>query len=262
MVSNLSRGILPLTQWLTIVRGIPLAAIFAPGSLTVSPVCSIETMEFQVPQPTSNMTNFATVETSTDMRLSSDGRIFKLAYQVASPGESVALSSIYQNQTYHLDFSGPAVRCAPANDSVVHNLTSDFGITRMFRGEATQFLSRTSGNEPEALKTTKTLDYISTDAARIFIMTNTGTWDKTDMHSDERYPPRQVNVTECLLYNATYSVDFNFEFPAQSRSVRISEWLNPVRTYHRPSETSEQWPSITEVAVVSYSAVMTHSVDY
>ena len=115
----------------------------------------------------------------------------------------------------------------------------------MFRGEATQFLSWTPGDEPKALKTTQSLDYISTDAARILIMTNTGTWDKTDMHPDERYPPRQVNVTECQLYNATYSVDFSFEFPTQFRSARILDWLNPVKTYHDPSESSDQWPNFT-----------------
>jgi hypothetical protein len=217
-------------------------------------------MSLQVPQPTFNMTNFATIQSFTDKSLSSEGRIFKLAYQVASSGESVALASTYQNETYHLDFSGPAVRCASANESVVYNLTHAFGITSMFRGEATRFASWTPGEQPEFRSSVKnisqTLDYVSTDAARIFVMSNTGTWDKTDMHADEDYPPRQVNVTECLLYNATYSVDFDFKFPDQSRRVQISDWLNPVTTYRESSDLSDNFPNVTEASVISYSAVM------
>jgi hypothetical protein len=63
------------------------------------------------------------------------------------------------------------------------------------------------------------------------------------------YQYRKVIVTECLLYNATYSVDFAFQFPGQSRDLRIVNWLNPVATMTRSNPD-------TEPAVMSYTAIM------
>lgn len=36
------------------------------------------------------------------------------------------------------------------------------------------------------------------------------------------------NLTECLLYNATYDVDFNFRYTRRSRQVSISAWHSTI----------------------------------
>lgn len=35
-------------------------------------------------------------------------------------------------------------------------------------------------------------------------------------------------MTECDLYNASYSVDFSFRYPDQDHDLRIVDWLNTV----------------------------------
>jgi hypothetical protein len=59
-------------------------------------------------------------------------------------------------------------------------------------------------------------------------------------------------VTECLLYNATYSVDFTFEYPSQTLKPQITNWLNPVALIPYSEKTSVH----TGPAVVSYLSIM------
>lgn len=180
-------------------------------------------IDTQVPQPDfSNDTNFGL---KNDMNpLKPDVRINKIAYQVATSGRSVPLVPEFSNSTYHLDFDAPAVRCAPANESIVRKRTVDFGPTTNYgRGvSVTSFASwtgpyLTDRDDHDSLDSatffTFDLDYQSTDAARVFVMTNKGqrAWDNF-LETDEPviFWKRIVNVTECLLYNASYSVDFIF----------------------------------------------------
>lgn len=95
---------------------------------------------------------------------------------------------------------------------------------------------------------------VSTDAARLFVLTNTGTWDKTRSSTPNgmSYSYHQVNVTECLLYNVTYSVEFTFKYPGQTREVQVTDWLNPVAAI---TERTRPDPA-TQPAVVSYTCVM------
>jgi len=187
--------------------------------------------------------------------VSGDSRIYKLAYHAGSSAQPVPLKSTFANETYHLDFEGPAVKCMSANDSLVYNITIDHGTTS--GGNPTELLAWVAGDKPSKVMGetgTKTLDMASPDAARLFVMTNTGNWSET-LSADSNgmpYQYRKVNVTECLLYNATYSVDFVFNYPGQSRDVRIMDWLNPVATI---TELTRPNPA-TEPAVVSYTVIM------
>lgn len=81
-------------------------------------------------------------------------------------------------------------------------------------------------------------------------MTNMGNRSKTRQYpvNGGTYERRQVNVTECILHNASYEVDFELEYPRQSREVRIADWLNPVATMRPVAQT--------QPAIISYSAVM------
>lgn len=246
-------------------RAIPLAAVVAPGSLTVQPLPLRNTTNLQVPQPIYNQTNFANLQTAGNGQAgngkltSGDARIYRMAYHAAASGEPVPLASTFQNQSYHLQFDGPAVKCMPANDSLIANLTIEYGV--LMNGGATpsftDFIAWAAGNELSRIMNedgAETLDYTSIDAARVFVMTNTGNWTKIQesVSNGMTYEHRQVNITECILHNASYEVDFEFEYPRQSREVQITDWLNPVATIKPSTRPNEQ----TEPAIVSYSTVM------
>ena len=100
-----------------------IITVISPGFLTVQPLPSTDITELQVPQPYFNMTNFGTRQSSGGQSLvSGDSRIYKLAYHAGASSQPVPLESTFANETYHLDFEGPAVKCMSANDSVAARL--------------------------------------------------------------------------------------------------------------------------------------------
>ena len=203
-------------------------------------------MHSYVPQPRYNSTYYANITQNMGNDAAAAPMIYKLAYITAAAGQPVALSSAFQNETYSLSFDGPIVKCFPASDALVRNMTLDYNPASS-GGEEIQFISWVAGNKPTRLfygdSTTNfytTLDSregAGADAASIFVMTNTGSWNKTliypltwsngsfmGINSYTVY----VNITECQLYNATYDVNFAFQYPNQTREVTISKWLHPV----------------------------------
>jgi hypothetical protein len=73
-----------------------------------------------------------------------------------------------------------------------------------------------------------TLDIYSEDGSRIYVMTNEGRLNVTRRYnestgSSEGIPYRQVNITECVLYNETYSIDYQFVYSSQTREASISD---------------------------------------
>lgn len=233
-------------------------------------------MSQQVPQPLYNYTNYATLDPGADASYTIDQRLYNLAFGTASSGQPVMLESRYPNETYHLQFDGPALRCGSANDSLVSKLTGRFGVI-MNSPQAqdyNDYISWVLGDE-QALNETdyessyKTLDRMSKDVPRLFVMSNFGRWDVVRLMpvnysttltngSESTYlERRQVNVTECQLYNATYEVEFSFQYPYQTRNVSFSNWLNPV-----PLMDSWSWSSSSSSnannsdEVISYSAMM------
>ena len=223
-------------------RTIPFAAVVTPGALTVEPARNISTVHSYVPQPAYNATYFGNI-TYEDNIVTAGALLYKLAYNTAAAGQPVALSSEFQNETYSLTFDGPAVKCVSASQSLVQKMSKIFD-TNKLGGSAYQYASWVpgKGNEPampgpSALEWTptlghfgSTLDETSDDAARIFVMTNTGYWTKTVLSQADNYTDHAMvlNVTECQLYNATYEVDFAFQYPNQTRHISISKWLHPI----------------------------------
>lgn len=114
--------------------------------------------------------------------------------------------------TYEIQFHGPAVICGSASEQLTQNLTN---LTA--DGEPTvNYMSWVPGDEatPKNFSSTtpQNLDFASSDAARIFVMSGLGAW--SDPESDD-----SVNVTECLLYNASYVVRFDFQFPNTTTTI-------------------------------------------
>lgn len=110
------------------------------------------------------------------------------------------------------------------------------------------------------------LDRSSTDAARIFVMTNTGYADKqTQLFNWTENPNSNfsltmtasaVNLTECTLYNASYNVDYNFQYPLQTAQVSILDWLNPLTG--SPDWTDPMHPDkgVNPSEALSYRGIM------
>jgi hypothetical protein len=235
-------------------RTIPFAAVVTPGSLTVEPVRNTSPTNSRVPQPSyNNSTYFGQPTFSLTTGIAPVALVYKLAYNTAAAGRPVALSSEFQNETYSLTFDGPAIKCASAGESLVRNVSSQFN---RYRPNSPWFgyISWVPGYMPAVSKHPlslssswldpasfeATLDETSGDVARIFVMTNTGSWSNTITINATSYShgfgnstaPEQIflaNVTECQLYNATYAVNFTFQYPNQTCEVSISKWLNPVK---------------------------------
>jgi hypothetical protein len=246
-------------------RGIPLAAIIAPGSLTVSPQSANETLSLQVRQPDFNYTNFETFTGGGSQLLLGYPRIYSLAYRTASTGMTISLDSPghNQNDSYHLDFDGPAIKCAPANDDLINNLTYRYGV-KPYTRDRTLFISWVPQGllAPEPTDASvKTLDMYSKDGSRIYVMTNEGNWDVTRRYNEstdstEGTPYRQVNITECILYNATYSIDYHFAYPSQTREASVSDWINPVAMMSRSEHVGYYGHNLTVQHTLSYGTVM------
>lgn len=170
---------------------------------------------------------------------------------------------MHQNQTYHLDFNAPAVKCAPStNDTLISNLTFAHGHSYANRANPTPFIAWTGpadgwSSVSPSRSQPNTVDGSSEDVARLYVMSNNGRWKKTRTQSDtSTLEYTQVNVTECLLYNATYGVDFSFQFPLQSHTVNISTWLNPVAKLPWFGRAQMYLDPDLERATISYTAVM------
>jgi hypothetical protein len=234
----------------------------------------------QVPQPHYNATNYANTATGGgDIDISVNPRLYRLALNTASAARPVPLASTFPNETYHIRFDGPAVRCQPANNSVIANLTAEFGsnsanVVNGNQGNRFKYLSWVPGDEAvldyyNAFDHDPflTLDQRSLDVARIFVMTNIGYWN-VSIVTESPYgtipyingsdlpalETRQINVTECHLYNATYDVDFGFQYPDQTYNISVSEWLNPVIATN-PNYGSTVWYSNAS-EILSYTAMM------
>lgn len=162
----------------------------------------------------------------------------KLVFGVAAAGQPLAIPSTAQNETYSLEFIGPALRCSSANESVIDHMSRNFGYGSNFTMGMTVFEYISWAGPPipdrNIFRTTlSTLDEVDENIVSIFVMTNADYyWNRTiPVKYDIDGPGSRVivvNVTECRLYNVTYKVDYAFKYPDQSSQVSILSWHNPV----------------------------------
>ena len=89
-------------------------------------------------------------------------------------------------------------------------------------------------------------------------MTNKGFWNVSRTYNGTagKGSYRQVNVTQCVLYNATYSVDYQFAYPEQSMKASISDWINPVDYPLYSSNPYAYEDNATANSILSYHIVM------
>lgn len=192
---------------------------------TTFPDLSVPQLQFN------NMTNYG--NTFARQEISVQPLINKLAFRAASAAQPVPILSSYQNETYHREFYAPAVQCDPsANTSRVRNISIEIA-DESTGGSGRNFIAWAGTEDQFPLKeaSATTLDYSSRNGSRIFVVTTAGTSDITynftsSSHGD--VTARQSSVVECVLHNASYSVQSVFQYPAQTHQVSISQWLDPM----------------------------------
>lgn len=241
-----------------------------------------------VPQLYYNDTNFGQFHNpglAPQTGIVTEFRIYALAYRAAASGQPVPLSPLYPNVTYRLAFYGPAVKCAASTDRAsIRNISiaADHDLNIESGCNFVSIVGRSSGlTSSKTLEDLdkSTLDMGSGNASFVTVMTRQGNWSRkfdvdTSLDSDYAIDPFQevpidsssepshtievrsepkyateANVTECQLYNASYTVDFSFRYPEQSHAIQVTEWLNTV-SYDMVSREVQ-----TEEAT-SYLAVM------
>lgn len=143
-------------------------------------------------------------------------RLDRLLYNTASAGQPPQLYSKHQNESYELQFYGPALSCSSASETLISAANTAYGGSVL--GGYHSFISCVGGEEnvltDSALlnQSLNTIDVTSNDAARIYVMTNAD----------------GVHVTECQLYNASYNVQFDFHYPHQAISTSITKYEDPI----------------------------------
>jgi hypothetical protein len=180
----------------------------------------------------------------------------KLAFHAASAAQPVPISSSYPNESYHLDFYGPAIKCsALANISMVRNISISLA-EESIGGSGKNFVSWVGGADayPRVEASATTLDTLSENGSRIIVVNEEGnstiSWNFTDGLTN--YTAIERNVVECILHNASYSVHTVFRYPQQSDEVSTTRWLNTVQAISR-TVTNDNF---SLDATVSYLAVM------
>lgn len=159
-------------------------------------------------------------------------RIYDIAYLTMLSAQPLPIISSYPNETYSLGFYGPALRCsASTNDTIVRNISTRFS-PHASNGRKVNFVSWAGPAKwalfvgPSEEFDAESLDNYSPYASYLTVVTTTGNWNR-HFELDGIFA-RRANVTECALYNASYSVDFTFRYPEQKHTIHISEWINTV----------------------------------
>jgi hypothetical protein len=180
----------------------------------------------------------------------------KLAFHTAIAAQTIPIASSYPNESYHLDFYGPAIKCSVlANISMVRDI-SIWLSRESIGGIGKNFVSWVGGGDayPREEVSDATLDILSENGSRIIVVSDEGdsttSWNFKDGRTN--YTAMERNVVECILHNASYSVRTVFRYPQQSDEVSITRWLNTVQ----PRSQSLINENVSLDAVVSYLSVM------
>lgn len=192
--------------------------MITPGTLIVVPAPITNITSLQVPQLSYNASTWAVAGPISSNRAfwSASADMQKAAFAAAVTGQVIGAPHTYANETYSLDFHAPAIQCSSANDSV-QDAAKAFYLGYAGSGGHFAYYSWVGGDDHGILSDNSTysgsgswesLDMVSTDAARIFIF--------SAMNSSVGIDSL---VTECLLHNASYSVDFAVEDGVSSAVV-------------------------------------------
>lgn len=218
-------------------RSLPLAAIVTPGTITVSSTQQTPTTSGLVPQIEYDFSKFASQGCDRDGGCTYSGPTNDLARTVissATQGQILAIAAPQPNASYSMSFLGPALSCHTANST---NLTAVFYNDTLSDEGVLQYLSWVPSAKYPNISIAPvqygdgfdsvdlswegtTLDLLSTDSAKIFILGELGYANSTMSVS--------YTLLQCSLKNASYKVNFDFRYPSQTVTVLARDILNSV----------------------------------
>jgi hypothetical protein len=219
-------------------RLLPIAAIITPAAINVVTMDKILNMQGDPPQLYFNPKYYANLGTQTPEKryIGPSPDTLRTAFSSAMTGQVSRIPQESPNMTYTLQFLGPALRCEPANASLVNDVYKSYMKDVGPMGYMYNYMAwvphknidrgNISSNEKSA-----SLDIVSTDAAHIYIIPNTSLVGpffigQQVMTFLDHYAYQ--DLLDCTLYNASYRAFFNLTFPNQAIEVQSRELLNPV----------------------------------
>jgi hypothetical protein len=236
---------------------LPIAAVITPAAINVAPNQEVVNAMLSTPrQLYFDPEKYGTLLFSGQAEyIAPSPDTLKAAYGSAFTGSILSIPASELNMTYTLQLNGPAISCDVPSYSVIEDAYDTF-MDQLYKdrspGTETQYVYISwvpSPNGPyNFTDTTQALDLNSTDAAHIYILPNTGVVGPTAINKTndtanviDAYHGYQ-ELLKCSLYNASYTVFFNFSYPQQNIDILSRKLLNPVSA----STDISQWKSPNE----------------
>ncbi|CAF9912660.1 MAG: hypothetical protein GOMPHAMPRED_007723 [Gomphillus americanus] len=231
---------------------LPFAAVVTPGTLSVEP------------RPYTYSANRSALRLSGDdlflvwvpgqlsepevAYLRPSPRLSSLAFTVATASQILSMKSNIANQTYFMNFTGPALKCADANATMIAKL----GHLRFDDGAALEYLAWIGDTAPWLQIENSTLqqsilqDYIFYDSAPdVFDPTMENPIESADntlwiingdyMNTTSANGP--LNVKECQLWNASYETEFTYRNFEPTTVIHGFTYHNPILSISTSNST-------------------------
>lgn len=216
-------------------RLLPIAAIITPASITVVAHQELATTPSTPRQLYYDPNQYGSLQTlvRTDYVGPSTDTL-RTAYGSAMTGQILPIPAAQPNMSYTLQFVGPALRCDPADASLIQEVYDAYidqltGIEDQYHYIA---WVPTTGGRLNLTETSDGLDLVSTDAAHIYIIPNTSVAGPVYvggiMVTPEDAHYGYQDLLDCRLYNASYQAFLNFSYPSQTIDIQSRDLLNPV----------------------------------
>ena len=215
-------------------RILPFAAVVTPGSLVVEPRSYIEDKMLKPPQLLYNQTAFVHILGDSEGYSGPSDTVSRLAMATATLGQILQIPSSYQNESYTLEFYGPAIQCTPNTQVLAaikknHKKVEDelwlqfVAWVPSDSAHAAPAYNFTANNEPyETIEGPYGAEYEKSKLRLMVASINAkgGNYDGPQLSN--------LMVHECTLHNASYVADFGFHYPDQTvvmRSLLIHETI-------------------------------------
>ena len=272
-----------MIKQLTRVRTLPLAAIFTPGTLTVQPGVHSHSPTITVPERDYTDISFYASALHDNDSSSYKGMSVETTRNVGRVQLANALLPVPRpdnNVTYTTNFFGPAVSCSRmesgdvgiVRDALQGLIRSDY----LYHGRPftdsqmvyfgwvpqttpgldevdTTFFEDliTQGNKASSAS----LDYVSSDAARIFVYLNTSGLTQ-DIDNDGQFTrvsdtgSTSEALITCQLYNASYVVQFDVSTSGDQNLSATTTFLNWQSTKAQGLYNDATWDAFSRQALM------------
>lgn len=226
-------------------RLLPISAVFTPGTLSVQAVLQSNNENLQISERayTSNTDLYCGYETDAGSNTTSYVQIatglFVPTMGTVLNNAVLPVPSSTTNLTYHLQFYGPAVTCAPSNDEdfqwaqqAILEYENSTGTKVFYMGWVPQLgwgpeVNGSFFASDDVQLGNIRLDFVSQDAARLFIYLNTTGYDSSGKPAPFNGTSSAQMMT-CALYNASHDAHFEVNSTGTqqvSASTSFQNWM-------------------------------------